>query len=323
MADFPPLSLDEVCDLLLQAKKPLILSHTRPDGDTVGSAAALCLFYAARGRVAAYRCADPISRRLAFLMEGVPTRTQEEDADLIIALDIASPAQLGTLCDAYVGRVGLMIDHHSKGQPFAPHFICPEAAATGEVLARIFAHMAARGDCPAPEGLLAERLYAAISSDTGCFRYANTTPTTHRTAADLLATGIRADRINHALYESRSPEQLAAEKIALDRLRLFSDGRIAAVTLTRADRGELAEEYFETAIDIARSVAGVRIALALREKTAGEYRASFRSTGADVSAVAASFGGGGHMRAAGCTVLAESMDAALGMILPALEKALI
>ena len=319
---FPALTLDAVCDLLLAAQRPLILSHARPDGDTIGSAAALCLFFARRGTPAAFACADPVPRRLGFLLEGVPLREPSSDPDTIIAVDVASPSQLGSLATVYAGRVSLMIDHHGTGTPFAPYWIRPDAAATGEVLGGIFRRLSARGDAPAADPDIAARLYAAVSSDTGCFRYANATPKTHRFAAALLATGIRADRINHALFEARSPEQLAAERIALDRLRLFEGGRIAMVTLTRADRGALADEYFETAIDVARSVAGVEIAVSLRETGPGIYRASLRSTDADVAAVAAALGGGGHLHAAGCTLQADSMESAVRLLLPRLVRAL-
>lgn len=325
MTDFPALTLEAAAALLFEAERPLILSHQRPDGDTLGAAAALALFYNRLGRPVRFACADPIPRRLAFLFEGVdaPAPTPEEaDGATVIALDVASPAQLGTLYGVYGGRVSLVLDHHATGTPFAPHLVRPEAAAAGELLSEVLFHLADAGLCPPPDREIAMRLYAAISSDTGCFRYANATPATYRTAARLLESGLRADRVNRALFECCPPEQLQAEAIAAGRLSLHAGGRISLIALTRADRAGLADEHFERAVDIARSVEGAEIAAVVRELTPGEYRTSLRATDADVAAVAAGFGGGGHRRAAGCTLHAPSIEDAAALLLPALERAL-
>ncbi|MBQ8174405.1 MAG: DHH family phosphoesterase [Clostridia bacterium] len=321
MTDFACLSLDEVCDALLAAERPIILSHVRPDGDTVGTAAALSFIFAALGKRAAWDCADPLPRRLAFLFEGTDLATPEENAGgTVIAVDAASPAQLGSLREKYPS-VALSIDHHGTGELFAPSLVCPDAAATGEVLFAVAERLIERGALPSLSQRAAAAIYAAISSDTGCFKYANVTPTTHRAAAALLSLDIGADKINHLLYDSRSPSQLAAEKIALSRLTTRHGGKIAAVCLTRVDREGLSEEDFETAVDIARSMAGVEIALAIRELEGGVCKVSLRSTDANVAAVAQSFGGGGHLHAAGCTVLGEPEDA-LDVLLPSLITAL-
>lgn len=321
MTDLRSVTLDEACDLLIAAERPTILSHVRPDGDTVGSAAALCAILDAMGKRAAWDCADTLPKRLAFLFRDVPVATQEENAGgTVIAVDVASPAQLGALAERY-GAVHLSIDHHGTGELFAPSLVCPDASATGEVLYAVAARLIERGALPSLPTAAAAAIYAAISSDTGCFKYANVTPETHRVAAALLSRDIGADRINHLLYDSRSPEQLKAEKIALSRLTTRHGGRIAAVCLSRADREGLSDEDFETAVDIARSMAGVEIALAIRELEGGVCKVSLRSTEANVAAVAQSFGGGGHLHAAGCTVLGEPEDA-LEVLLPSLIAAL-
>ena len=321
MPDSKLLTLDEVADRLLAAERPILLSHVRPDGDTVGTAAALAHFYAARGVRAAWCCADPLPRRLAFLFEGISLATPEENVGgTVIAVDIASPAQLGGLAEKYLPRVSLSIDHHEVGEPFAPSYIRP-ASATGEILYSLFARMIERGDIAGIPTPVAAALYAAISSDTGCFKYANVTPYTHQVAAALLSQEIAADHINHLLYDSRTPGQLAAEKLALSRLTTRLGGRVGAVLLSLTDREGIPEEDFETAIDIARSLAGVEIAVAIRELEDGKCKVSLRATEADVAAIAQSFGGGGHARAAGCTVVGDPEDA-LAVLLPSLAEAL-
>lgn len=321
MSDKKSLTLDEVCDILIAAERPIILSHTRPDGDTVGTAAALAHILAAMGKRAAWDCADPLPKRLSFLFEGLSLASVEENAGgTVIAVDVASPAQLGSLREKHAS-IDLSIDHHGTGEPFAPSLIAPDASATGELLYAVAERLLERGALASLPKEAAQAIYAAISSDTGCFKYANVTPTTHRVAAALLSADIGADKINHLLYDSRSPAQLAAEKIALSRLTTRHGGKIAAVCLSLSDRKGLAEEDFETAVDIARSMAGVEIALAIRELEGGACKVSLRSTDANVAAVAQSFGGGGHLHAAGCTVLGEPEDA-LSVLLPSLVAAL-
>lgn len=325
MTDFPALSLDGVCDLLLAAERPTVLSHAHPDGDTVGSAAALCHLLSRLHKKAAWRCADPLPRRLAFLFDGLDMATPEENkGGTVIATDVASPTQLGSLADEYLpGGVHLMLDHHEVGCAFAPSLICPRAAAAGEVIYRVAERLCARGALAEIDVAAASAIYAAISSDTGCFKYSNVTAETHRIAAALHAAGIHADKINHLLYDSRTPEQLAAEKIAMSRLSVYAGGRVAAVCLTLSDRAGLTDDDFETAIDIPRSMAGVEIALVVREMPGGVSRVSLRSVEANVSAVAQAFGGGGHVRAAGCTVSGGPEDALLALLptlLAALEK---
>ncbi len=323
MADFPALSLDEVCDRLLAAERPTVLSHLHPDGDTIGAAAALCRMLTALGKRVAWRCADPLPKRLSFLFEGLEMATVEENkGGTVIAVDVASPTQLGTLAEEYLpGGVDLMIDHHEVGCAFAPSYICPQASAAGEVIYHLGERLCARGALPAIGADVAAAIYAAISSDTGCFKYSNVTAETHRVAAALHATGIQADKINHLLYDSRTPEQLAAEKIALSRLTVHAGGRIGAVCLTLADRAGLSDDDFETAVDIPRSMAGVEIALVVRELPGGVSKVSLRSMEANVSAVAQAFGGGGHVRAAGCTVKGCPEDV-LTLLMPTLLAAL-
>jgi phosphoesterase RecJ-like protein len=317
------LTLDCVCARILAAKRPIILSHARPDGDTVGTAEALAHLFSALGTRAAWACADPCPRRLAFLFDECPLATREEnERGCVIAVDVASPAQLGALAERYAGRVDFSIDHHASCTPFAPTYLSPTAAAAGEILYEIAARLVEMGALSAIPRPFAAAAYAALSSDTGCFRYANVTPRTHEVAAALLLAGADADRINHLLFECRTESELRASAIAAENLSLHAGGRVGIVLLSLAARTGLSDEDFETAIDVPRSVAGVEIAAAIREMAGGACRVSLRSAGADVAAVAASFGGGGHKRAAGCTV-AGTPDEVLKTILPALTAALL
>ena len=161
------------------------------------------------------------------------------------------------------------------------------------------------------------RFCAAISSDTGCFCYSNTSPKTHMRAAELIGTGIDFADINHRLFCSKNIGQIKAEGFVGANIKTAEGGKIGYASITHEDMKSLSltAEDFETAIDIVRSLAGCEIAVTAKEAESGKYKISLRSTGANVAKVAKIFGGGGHVRAAGCTVPAQSADEALEKII--------
>ena len=329
MAQFKPLSVSEAADLLEKTDTPMFVMHHRPDGDTVGSCAALMHIAKALGKTAYGLCADKIPERLAFLTEGLSIFTEIPEAPVTpIAVDVASVAQLGSCAaqlDARGLSIALMIDHHAVGTPFADHLVQSEAAAAGEVVYEIAEMLIREGKLKSLPAAAARALYAALSSDTGCFRYSNVTPKTMRCAAALLDTpGVDAADVNHRLFEMKSERQLRAEAFAIEHTDATYDGKIAWVVITQKDKLALGieEEHLETVIDMVRSREGVDIAVAIRESIDGTFRASMRSNGFDVSAVAAVFGGGGHIRAAGCTVSALSADEALEAVLGEIQRQL-
>ena len=323
--EFRALTVDETVARLREPAPTIICFHARPDGDAVGSAFALSLWLGAMGSECYCLSADEVPRYLSFLSAGLQESVLPESIKAgfenarVVTVDTASPAQMGRLFDLFGARVCLMIDHHGTGTPYADHLIVPEAAACGEV---IFDLIAASGVEVPPR--TAELLYAAISSDTGCFRYSNVKASTHLHAATLVAKGIDTAEINRKLFESRSYQGLKAEKAGFDRLRFFEDGKIAIITFPYALQKELdvREEHLGTLIDVARCIAGVEIAAAIRETATGDFRVSLRAnTHFDVAAVAARFGGGGHVRAAGATLVADSMAQAEEKLLAALREA--
>lgn len=316
------LSLDEVCDRIVSFRNPLILMHCRPDGDTVGSAAALAHLFSALGRSAALLCSDPIGHRLEFLLDGLDTTAPDLSRKYdVITVDVASPQQLGALEEVFVGCLApsLMIDHHDKGVSFADFYTRPEAAAVGEILFDIASRMVERGMLDSFPASAVNTVFAAISSDTGCFKYSNATAYTHTVAAKLITLGAAAADINHRLFDVKSAEMLRAEGYVQSHLCVHPSGRIAWIGISSATRDGLglADEHFETAIDIVRSLEGVEVAIAAKENSPGCFKVSFRSIGLDVCAIATALGGGGHIRAAGCTVAAETAETAIA---PVLEK---
>jgi phosphoesterase RecJ-like protein len=321
------LTLDEICDLMLRCKHPLILTHCRPDGDTVGSAAALCHLFSALGIPASLCCPDSPGARLSFLVEGIEMTSAEDlDSREVITVDVASPGQLGSLADAVIERSHLlfMLDHHERGVLFADHYVRPDAAATGEILFDLAERLVSRSLLSEIPRAAADAIFAAISSDTGCFRYSNTTAYTHEIAARLISLGVDAAEINRLLFDIKSKEIIRVEGYVGSHILLHESGRIAWVTLPYEVRDFLGvrDEHLETAIDIVRQLEGVEIAIVIKQIAEDTYKASLRSIGADVSAIAASLGGGGHIRAAGCAIKAASADEAALRIVERAAEAL-
>lgn len=318
--DYRKLTAEEALERLLTPAPTCILFHVNPDADAIGSAFGLAAFLEAHGSSCYCVCANEIPERLRFLTDGVqksvlPASVPAEFAEArIVTVDTAAPNQLGALYELYGDRISLMIDHHERGTPYADHLIVPEAAACGEIVFDLIAESGRE----APEAC-ARLLYAAIASDTGGFRHSNVTKETHLRAAALVGSGIDVAEISHLLFETKSMQILRAEQLALEHLRLYENGRIAITTISYDDKqfNKLEDEHLNTIVDVARSVAGVEVAVALRQPgKEGIFRASMRANAdIDVAAVCAAFGGGGHKRAAGATISAAGIADAEAKVL--------
>ncbi len=334
--EFPTVTIEEIADILESCPRMLILTHVNPDGDCIGSAFALKAMVQAAGGTA--RCVNPneIPKRLRFLMidqEDMALGEDEpvDDYDVICAVDVASPIQLGDLA-RIMGQVDFMIDHHGVGTHFAPWLVDETASATGEVLYDLYATLASRGlfdTCPEA----ARRMYAAIVSDTGSFKFSNTTPKTHLIAADLVNIinnandgGMEPTDVCRSLFGQRTLKELTAQMLAIQNLHFYEEGALGVVTFTQqmlADAG-LTEEEIGNVVETPRGVEGVLVGLSIRQTTADprQYKVSSRANvECDVAAVCASFGGGGHVRAAGCTVEGDSAAEVEALVTDAFRQA--
>ncbi len=314
-------------DKLAECKNAIIVGHSHPDGDCVGSAVSLACLIEALGGKAEVIFPEKAPARLAFLLgerKELDELPENLDGYKIICVDLASPVQMASLREAVEPRADLRIDHHMTGASYAAYeAVEPNAAAAGELIFDLWEHAMATGAVKQIPAKALTATFGAISSDTGCFKYANVTPKTHIRAAKLIEMGANAAEINRLLFDTKTETQLKAEAIALANLEVFACGKIAAIGVDLSDYGEtLNIKDFETAIDFARSVSGSKCAVVAKASpTVGVFRVSIRSNDdTDVSKVAAVFGGGGHIRAAGCSVNAASAKEALGMVIAELEK---
>lgn len=327
---YAALSARQVADRLKQPKNTVILLHARPDGDAVGSAVALKLLLEALGSRAVCVCANDIPHREAFLLDGVQESLLESaipadfDVARVVAVDTASPAQMGTLADAWLDRVDMMIDHHGTGTPYADGWIDPTASATGEMIFALSRLWLDDGSLKRIPMRAEEAMFTAIASDTGGFRYSNVTPTTHLCAAELIRAGVDTATVNHRLFECKPYELMRAEQVGFGAMRRYFEGKVTVIPMTYEMKtaNGLGDSVMDTLVDVARMVEGTELAISIRQMTAeGRFRVSTRSNGAfSAAALCASFGGGGHEKAAGCTVEAESSDAAIAQLLAIVEQ---
>lgn len=319
--NFKALTAKECAKRLLTIENPICLMHPHPDGDAVGSACALAVIFRQLGKDCKIISQDKIPERLAFILEKTGVQSAEStDGRTAVAIDVASPAQLGSLYDEK-NLPCLMIDHHKIGEPFADNYIIPEASSAAEVLLGVADELCKMGKIKINEAL-AYPLYTAMSSDTGCFRYSNATEKTHKAAARLVAIGIDSADINHRLFSSKSISEIKAEGLIARKIETAFNSRCAyaSVSIDELRTNGLELEHFETAIDVVRGLCGVEIAIFVKETAPGKFKASLRSTGHDVSKIAAFFGGGGHTRAAGCSPDADSIEGVIKLILKEVEK---
>ena len=293
------LNLTQAMQRLQQADRILLLCHKNPDGDTIGSAAALYHALRAQGKTAAIACSDPIPDRYDYMQ--VSAFDGAFEPAYIVAVDVAGLQLFGPGTIEWAEKCDLCIDHHVSHSGYADGLVLDgQAAACAEIIYQLLQEMGAE-----ITPLIADCLYTGVATDTGCFKFANVTPRTHRVAAELMERGARYVRLNELLFESKSRRQLAVEAIILKNIEFYFDGRCAITYRTLdeiAASGALPVDL-ESVTGIARAIEGVQVGVTMRQQPSGSYKISIRAAeGVDASAVATAFGGGGHRGAAGCEV---------------------
>lgn len=312
------IDVTEALARLYKAENILLLCHKNPDGDTIGSSAALYHALKRLGKTVAVLCADPIPPRYDYMQIGRFDGSFEPA--YVVAVDVAGIQLFGDAVREYAGRVDLCIDHHPSNGGYADALLLDgSAAATAELMYDVLGAMGAEID-----PLVAECLYTGVATDTGCFKFANTTARTHAVAAKLIEAGADVARLNSILFENKSRSRLAVEKLALENLEYFFDGRCALTHLMKEEIAATGAEPddLEGVTGIPRAIEGVEVGITLRQQPAGSYKISVRTVlGTDASAIAAHLGGGGHKQAAGCELLG-SLENAKAAVLAEVEKVL-
>ncbi len=330
MSELSTISFNGVCDRLSAASSVLILTHARPDGDTLGSGFALRELLLGLGKEAHVINADPMPKKLKFIfgVDSLSKETLPENfiPDLVVAVDVSAAKLMGDYAEEFAPKCDLAIDHHVMGTPFAKETYVGDTGACGEIIADIFEHFENMGHRLLTKPA-ATALYAAICSDTGSFKYESVTERTHLRIAKLMAAGINHAEICRRIYDSRPMTQVIATKIALNTLEFYHNSKIAVVYFTNQmmEENGLTREDIDDIIGLTRGIEGVEVGVSVKqnEKDPTLYKVSMRSARvADVAKLCAVFGGGGHVRAGGCSVNADSVTAAVKMLVDVISEEL-
>lgn len=305
------LTVSEAAALLRSFDSVLILTHVRPDGDTVGCAAALCAALRQLGKTA-YLLDNPQLTQNNEPFFRPYTAPEGFVPQVVVSTDIAALSLLPDNAKPYRDRIDLAIDHHPSFEGFAKaNIVRPDAAACGELVYDIIQEL-----CPlTPE--IALSLYLAASTDTGCFSYSNTTANTHRVAAALMDTGIDYRSLNKTFFRTKSRKRMQLEGSMLHTMELYDQDRVAVLSVPIALMEQLhaGEGDAEELSSLGAQIEGVDCAITMRELQPDVWKFSLR-TGSRVNAtrVCQLLGGGGHAAAAGATVHAPWADAKRQML---------
>lgn len=315
------MTYQEAAALLAAQDDILILTHRRPDGDTIGCAVGLCAALRSLGKTAWVLHNPDATSLFAPYLEGyvvdLPAGPSFVPA-FVVSVDIASRSLIPDNARPWLDRgIDLAIDHHPSNEGFGrENCVDPSRAACGEL---VYDLVCLWGPVSRETAL---PLYAAVATDTGCFVYANTTPGTHRVAAALMETGVDYRWVNKRHFRTKSFKRIKLESMMADGLELFDGGETAvgAVTLDMMAALDAREEDVEDVAAFVGQVEGVGNAVTIRELRPGECKISLRTAhGLNASAVCALLGGGGHAAASGCTVMGSVSDAKQA-ILKAIEQ---
>lgn len=278
----------------------VILTHRRPDGDTTGCAVALCLGLRALGKKAWVLQNRQFTPRFAPYLEGLICEGAGEDAT-IVSVDIASLGLLSFDAEALADRIDFAVDHHgSNSLPLEQKLVEADKAACGEIIYDLLCELGV-----AMDQRMAEALYLAISTDTGCFKFANTSANTFRVAQKLVEAGARIFPINKLFFDTKSFARLRLESRLIDTMEFYAGGTVALCAIQPAWLQELSltEDDIDSISGFARSIEGVEIGIMIREVEDGLGKLSVRTgTRYDASALCQELGGGGHAGAASASV---------------------
>lgn len=292
------IDVEQAAAFLKEHDNYLILMHASPDGDTLGCGTALCGALQRMGKHAKAVCPEKHPARFNYLFDSV--KPEEFEPETIVCVDVADTKLLGEMKE--IGnKAALCIDHHVSNTDYAERtLVKPDYAAACELVYEVINALGVPFDKN-----LANSIYTGAATDTGCFKFSNTTPQTHIIAAEMIKFGADFANINYAMFDMKTPGRIKLEQEVLKEIKYFADGHVAMVTVTLALLDSIADidnDDIGALSNIPRQIAGVDIGVNVKEKKPGVFKVSLRSSERiDVSEICVKFGGGGHKRAAGCS----------------------
>lgn len=304
-------SLEEIGRQLAAAESVLLFPHIQMDGDALGSSAALCRALRSAGKEAWILVEDEVPEYLSFLDNNYCTMDQERicQPDVCICIDcgetVRFPKRERTFFRA---KKTICVDHHTTSEPFADYnFIDGTIAATAEIIYKLLIAM----NLPIDKEI-GEAIFTGICTDTGNFQYSNATKESHLIAASLYDAGIDHSKIAVEIYQNTRLEKIRITNRILDTMEIFAGGKAAAAYVTQEMLDQVGAKLEETegVVETLRNIKGVEIAAFIKEREPELIKVSMRAkTCGDVAQIAAAFGGGGHVKAAGCTFHTSLLEA--------------
>jgi len=314
--------LKDLIDLIQNSNTIAVVTHTSADGDALGSSFGLAFALDAMDKKVSVFLGEPVPRMLDFLpgQRFVSVYTGERH-DLCICLDTSDMKRLGDRSDIYSGALKkITIDHHTTNNMQADGlWIDESASATGEMVYKLIKALNVNISRE-----IAINLYTAIVTDTGGFRYSNTTPESHIITADLLSKNIPFADIIKKVFDTVSYSKMLLMKKTLDNLALYFNGKVAVSYLLYEDIKlvDAQTDDFEGLVNVGRNLEGVEVSLFLREEEPGRLKGSLRANEyVDVAQIASAFSGGGHKRAAGFSI-EGGLEESISKVLEEIEKVL-
>lgn len=316
--------LNKIASVLNNSKEIAILPHIQADGDALGSSLALALAFSKLGKSAKVILEEDMPQVYNFL----PGRhlsevyeTKVKGYETVVALDTGDIGRLGKRLEVFEGaKITINIDHHNTNSEFAFHnYVSTDSSAVGEIIFQLVIMMGIN-----PDRDISTCLYVAIATDTGGFRYSNTTSLTHQIAAGLIKNGINVAEISQLVFDSTSFEKVKLLGTSIQALELLENGKVAFIPLTNdmIRQTGAKEEECDGIVNIGRNIRGVKVAAMLRQWDNGEIKVNLRSSSdVDVSAIASMYGGGGHKKASGY-ITKGSLDAAKKRLLEDIREVL-
>ena len=274
----------------------VILTHRRPDGDAIGSAVALCLGLRKLGKTAHVLENREVPTVVGRVL-GDTVIAQAGEADTIITVDMASPGMFTKEAEPLLERCALRIDHHGTGTPYTPvELVDAGAASCGDIIYDVLMTLGVEMDRE-----IATALYLAVSTDTGCFRFANTNAHAYQVAAACAATGADLYPLTQALFDTNSLGKLKLQGWMVEHSHIFAGGRAAVCAIPREMEATVTRDDLEGIPGFLRSIEGVKISATIRELEDGAKMSVRAVPGYDCTAICGPFGGGGHKGAAGAS----------------------
>lgn len=312
------LTLKQTASFLKKHNNYIILTHASPDGDTLGSAYALYYALNEIGKVACVLCPDVIPEKYGYFARKTDHVPRENST--VIAVDVADKKLLGALKEEFGDCIDLCIDHHVSNTRFAKNlYLDDDAAAAAECVYELIDQMRVNIN-----DITAKAIYTGLATDTGCFKYATVTDKTHLIAAALYEYNINAAEINRLMFDTKSKKLIELERMVLDTAEFHFDDKcmLLSVTAEMQEKTGCSGTELEGIAVISRSVDGVIAGVTLKQTDDKEFKVSLRTyPPLDASAICKALGGGGHVGAAGATVMGD-LEYAKNKVLEEVKRSL-